>query len=434
MSAAPGASPRRRTIGESFSGRHNSLNALRLALALMVLVGHAGGLGGFGDVGGINGAGLGTFAVYGFFGISGFLIAGSAVRNRPGRYIWQRFLRIFPAFWVCLIVTALFFGILGWMGHHPAQCGLSCYFGASDSPLGYLYRNWFLPSAYIQQSAIAGTPSGIPLPLSWDGSLWTLFYEFLCYLGLMALAVSGCLRHRIVTLVGTVGLWALIVLITLTPSLDDQFNAVRNAVIMSLFKFAAVFLVGAVIYLYRDRIPDSGWLALGCSVVFVASLWLPNGTLPDGSARDPLLWFTDSDLLAPLVAYPLLWLGIHLPFQRVSARNDYSYGVYIYAYPVSQLLAIWGVQRWGYPAYVSLSVVATIPFAVASWWLIEKRALSLKKLELKSLPPRIRGIDRQAARSVRDGVPDGVPLESEKASTDSPIGTSTAAIPSRQGE
>jgi peptidoglycan/LPS O-acetylase OafA/YrhL len=90
-----------------------------------------------------------------------------------------------------------------------------------------------------------------------------------------------------------------------------------------------------------------------------------------------------STLIAPALSYPLLWLGIHLPFQRVGAHNDYSYVVYIYAFPVQQLLAMWQVQRWGYAAFVFLGVVGTVPFAVASWWLIEKRALKLKRLDLR---------------------------------------------------
>ena len=53
-------------------------------------------------------------AVVGFFGISGYLITGSAERSRPLRYLWQRFLRIFPAFWVCLVVTAFVIGAIAW--------------------------------------------------------------------------------------------------------------------------------------------------------------------------------------------------------------------------------------------------------------------------------------------------------------------------------
>ena len=127
-----------------------------------------------------------------------------------------------------------------------------------------------------------------------------------------------------------------------------------------------------MIWLYRDKIPDSGALALGCAALFVISLWLPFG------AHVPGFSLTSSNVFGPTLAYPILWLGTHLPFQKIGARNDYSYGVYIYAYPVQVLLALWGVQHWGYPAYLILSVLGTIPFAVASWWLVEERCLRLK--------------------------------------------------------
>ena len=47
----------------------------------------------------------------------------------------------------------------------------------------------------------------------------------------------------------------------------------------------------------------------------------------------------------------MIWLGIHLPLARVGAKNDYSYGLYIYGYPVSQLLVVWGLNP-----LVSLSI------------------------------------------------------------------------------
>ncbi len=83
-------------------------------------------------------------------------------------------------------------------------------------------------------------------------------------------------------------------------------------------------------------------------------------------------------MAAPFLVYPVLWLGIHLPLERVGTRNDYSYGIYIYAWPIQQFLAMWGVNHWGYPAYVALTISITVPFAVASWWLVEKHALKLK--------------------------------------------------------
>src|ERR1017187_6833294 len=163
-----------RTIGQSFDPRHNSLNFLRLVLALTVVISHAVALGGFGVQNGINLTGFGQIAVYGFFGISGFLIAGSALRNNAGRYLWQRFLRIFPAFWVCLIVTAFFFGVIGWYNMSPVlahHCGISCYVKEPGGPLGYVFHNLWLQ---INQATIARTlPSGYFRNV-WNGSLWTL--------------------------------------------------------------------------------------------------------------------------------------------------------------------------------------------------------------------------------------------------------------------
>jgi peptidoglycan/LPS O-acetylase OafA/YrhL len=363
---------------------------------MTVLLSHARGLGGFGQGGVINGTTLGTIAVYGFFGISGYLIAMSALRNGTGRFFWQRCLRILPGFWICLIVTVAFFGVIGWLTQPHPHCGFSCYFGTQSGGWDYLYRNWLLK---INQTSIAGTPSGVSLRLIWNGSLGTLWYEFLCYLILGLVAAAGLLRRRVFVLAGTVALWVVITIITLTPSYASHFNVYENWWIMYLAKLGLVFAVGAVAMLYRDRLPDSGWLALGCAGLFVASLWLPTGS------QVPEYYFSPPDLLTPLVVYPLIWLGVHLPFQRIGAQNDYSYGIYIYAYPVSQLLAMLGATRWGETPYLLLTVLATLPFAVASWWLVEKRALALKKVDPKVVAMRFRVAHRHGVEGPRTEAP-----------------------------
>jgi peptidoglycan/LPS O-acetylase OafA/YrhL len=367
-----------RTIAESLDARHNSLNFLRLILALMVVVSHAAAIGGYRIPTEINGTDIAQIAVYGFFAISGYLIAGSASRNSAGRYLWQRFLRIFPAFWVCLIVTAFFFGVVAWL-YHPAVpgCGITCYFNARlNNPYEYVYRNLLLQ---MNQNSIAGTPTrtfGV-----WNGSLWTLYFEFLCYLILMGLAIVGLLRRRRVVLIATAALWLAIAVITFTPSLDQRVAFSTNAFAMDILKLSVCFMVGAVIFLYRERIPDSQLLALGCAGLLTACLYWPNGQL------SPAFALTKSDILTPLIAYPLLWLGAHLPFQRVGRSNDYSYGIYIYGFPVAQLLVIFGVEQWGLLPYMAMSVLSTLLIAVASWWAIEKHALKLKSLTFGQIRP-----------------------------------------------
>ncbi len=373
-----------RTIGEALSPRHNSLNFLRLVLALAVIVSHSVAFGSFGWWGrwdSYNHTPLGTLAVYGFFGISGYLIAGSVLSHGPLRYLWQRFLRIFPAFWVCLILTASVFGVIAWYAVPQACPHFSCYLHGTNGPFSYLYRNALLK---VEQSSISGTPHGNYSPFAWgvwNGSSWTLFYEFICYLLLLALAVLGVLRHRLAVLGLTAALVVTIAVITLDPGLRAEFTVTHNWMLMNVMKFSAIFLVGALICLYRDRIPDSGWLALGCMAIFVADLVVPL------HGQRTVLGFAVSGIATPIIAYPLLWLGAHLPFQGVGARNDYSYGLYIYAFPVQQLLAIGGATQLGYVPFTVLVILATSVLAVASWWLVEKRALALKSLRLGTREP-----------------------------------------------
>jgi len=348
------------TIGQAFSPRHNSLNFLRLFMALMVIASHALVSGPFGnDQIFSDKTTIGTVAVFGFFGISGYLIAGSAAHNSLGRYLWQRFLRIFPAFWVCLVVTVVFFGSIGWISaHHLPHCGISCYL--QHRGLSFVTHNFFL--------RITQTSLGHGNPVN-NAPLWTLFYEFLCYLLLGGLAVLGLLKRRWVVVALAMMLWLAELVVAVRPhgyiSLDES----------SILMLGPVFLTGTLLYLFRDEIRDSRLLALGCAAGFVASMWVPIG--------GQLIFErpTSVDLLAPLVAYPLLWLGIHLPLQRVGATNDYSYGVYIYGAPVLSLLEEWRVEYWGYVPFLLIAVGAAFCFAAASWWLVERHALKLKKID-----------------------------------------------------
>jgi peptidoglycan/LPS O-acetylase OafA/YrhL len=320
------------TIGEAFQPRRNSLNFLRLVFAIAVMFSHSLTIGSFGSEVILGKTTLGTLAVYCFFCLSGYLIAGSATRNHVGRFLWQRVLRIFPAFWVCIIVTAFLFGPIGWYHMQPVlarNCGISCYLSESGGPFSYVFHNLWLQG---HQGTIANTLHPGLFQDIWNGSLWTLFFEFLCYLMLAVLSVVGLLRHRLAIVALASVVWLTEIVITAIPSLNQHFNPSHNWDVMKMLTFVPIFLAGSLLYLYRDKIPDSGVLAAASTLLALLGLALPVGN------HIPAFSLTSMDLTAVFLAYPLLWLGIHLPFHKVGARNDYSYGVYVYAFPVQQVL------------------------------------------------------------------------------------------------
>lgn len=366
-----------RVLGESLSNRNNSLNLLRLILASIVVLSHAAGLAGFNRwVGLVNGTSAAQIALFGFFAISGYLIAQSAMRSKPLRYLWKRFLRIFPGLLICLLVTAFGFGIIAWYASGPRSCGLSCYFGAPDSPFLYVAKNILLANPFMVQHTIAGTPTGYFA--AWNASIWTLFYEFACYVLLVILAVIGILRRRTVALLLFLALWASVILITVTPSLAVHFNRYAYISIAAMLRFSVVFLAGSILYLYRDRVPDSPWLALGSAGLYATGVLWPIFT----TGHEPTLDFTPIDIGSPFIVYPILWLGIHLPGRGIGAKNDLSYGIYIYGWPIAELLLIWNANRLGVATFEILALAATIPLAALSWWLVERPSLRLKSLSL----------------------------------------------------
>ena len=355
-------------LSRAFSSRKNSLGFLRYLLAALVVVDHSF------PISGLHGGtdplwrwskgqdSLGGIAVTGFFVISGFLVTRSWISSpSTGRYLWRRFLRIFPGFWVCLLVTALFLAPLAW---HHEHGGLGGYFNISvDTPAGYVYNNALL---HIHQWNIGALLQGTPYshsgyPQAWDGSLWTLIYEFKCYLMIAVLGLIGILtRHRGFVL----GLLAGFFVAAMSYQVDPTWAAKLLPVLKDPFvaRFGYVFLLGTVAALFADRIEIDDRLGLFAAIVFVV-------TLREGGFL--LLGY-------PALAYLCFYLAVRLPLSGFDKPGDFSYGTYIYAFPLQQLLAQHGMQRHGIVAFVAASLVAATAAAYVSWNLVEKPALKLK--------------------------------------------------------
>ena len=126
----------------------------------------------------------------GFFVLSGFLITRSyETVSSVGRFIWHRFLRIFPAFWTCLVVTAFGLAPLAFAYQHGT---LHHYFAEIPAPWSYVTSNFLLA---IYQQRIGTVFAHVPSPFDTNLSLWTLSPEFFCYLCVAALGIVGVIRR-----------------------------------------------------------------------------------------------------------------------------------------------------------------------------------------------------------------------------------------------
>lgn len=340
-------------LSERFDGKHNSLNFIRLSLAIFVIVYHAAPIGGFDVYLRIGDISLGHLAVAGFFCISGYLITQSRMRSTIGRYALKRSLRILPGFWACLIVTAFGVALLISLRTGDWNPGAALSYVTSNADMWNGAQN------------VGSTTSGLPYPESFNGSLWTLRFELLCYIMVaVALSIGFIKRNRLFILAAFVALTAGSVL---AP------DSVPQPLLDFLF-LTPFFLAGAVLYFYADRVTVSHKLALVAAVVFVAVALLGQGESLGGLP----------------VAYLCMYAGIVLPkwFQSVGRDNDISYGMYLYGFPVQHLLVAIGAAGAGQALYSVASVLATVPFAVASWFLIERPANNLGKRRSKAGAPR----------------------------------------------
>ena len=352
------------SLGEAFDPRRNALNVWRLLLAAEVILWHSFLATGHTPM--VPHAALQltwSVGVDGFFAISGFLITRSwAERPKTRDYLAARGLRILPGLWVCLIVTAFVIAPIGVavQGGSPKSLLLS------TGPISYVLTNSLV--LYVQQG-INGTPAGVPVSTSWNGSLWSLFFELLCYLAVLLLGVLGMVKYRWVSVGLLLGATALA--LVLGPLAAPGMGVWSFGQILA--RAAIMFAAGAVLYQWRDTIPANWWLvALCAAIVIAAGILLPDYRVVAG---------------LPL-AYAVVVSGTLV--RGPNLRNDFSYGMYIYAFPVQQVLVMAGLIWLNPLLFFGVATISTLPLAAASWFLIEKRAMRLKH-RIRRTEPAVTG-------------------------------------------
>jgi peptidoglycan/LPS O-acetylase OafA/YrhL len=229
---------------------------------------------------------------------------------------------------------------------------------------------WNLPGAFgyitgnvtlrIREWGIGDTLADMPFPRTWNGSLWTLFYEFGCYVLIGLFYVIKTFRRPI---------WTLNLFMVTTVLLAAHRSSLSGPVSFTDYPayLLAFFLAGAVISQFRNSIVINKSLFALAVLVIAASM----------SAG----WDV---LIAPFpLAYCVMWLSCKFPriVERLGDGSaDISYGMYIYAFPIQQLLVVAGVNEYGLIPLIITSITLTFLPAILSWFLVEKPCLRFKKL------------------------------------------------------
>lgn len=296
---------------------------------------------------------LGTIAVDGFFLVSGYLIAQSFENSRSvWDYLRKRVLRIYPAFLICSIICVLVVGPLG--GADPL--------GLPDHAMNATRV------LVLNAPVLPGIFPGLPYPAP-NGPMWTIAYEFRCYVLIALIGALGLLRLRLAIALGGF-LCLLLNAFALVPEIP-----VPAAIVGSLpetIRFTGIFLAGTSFYLFRDRIVYRGWLAALCAAGLFGALYFA-----------PLTEIA----LATIGAYAMFWFAFKAPSQiGAFVSEDISYGLYLYAWPVTSLLYYHGVTTDPWIAAMITLFVASI-FGWLSWRLVERPALALR-----STPGRVRAV------------------------------------------
>jgi len=331
----------------------NNFTFLRLLLAILVLLSHS-----FELMDGnrsreiltniFHTISFGELAVDGFFLLSGYLIVQSWQRQpHLLPFLRNRVLRIYPAFIVATLISAL---IVGPLGANPAD-----YF--------HNFQLWpFLKGMLLLQTpAVPTVFIGSPYP-DVNGSMWTIVYEFFCYLLVPLAALCGRAKHKY--------MWVMLFLFMIAVSAWQPLTKLLASglfinVGLRLFLF---FFAGGCFFLFREYIPyRKEGVILSLIIVFIG--------LHYRNFVDPILLIFGAYIFFSAAFTPAPFL------RRLDRWGDISYGVYLYGWPIQKLLIWYKISSSPWWIFI-LSCLGSAVAGALSWYFIERQFLRLKSYPL----------------------------------------------------
>jgi peptidoglycan/LPS O-acetylase OafA/YrhL len=348
------------------SNHANSFDFMRFLGASLVIYGHAYPLSNRGTVDHLQMWSGGVFptahmGVAIFFVVSGYLIAQSLTTSPSVKnFLWKRCLRIFPGLIIATLVTVFVIGPI-----------------ITTLPIkDYIFNKETLK--YIQSIKLYPPyPSNLPgvfdslSDKTVNGSLWTLPFEFTFYI--LLLTASLIFKNlRWILLLGFISLWASFFFWFDILQTSSSKLPLLHLRLFNLFDFALYFLSGSTAYFFKDIIHFKGYIAITLLLLWISSYLLTN--VYPYPPLSSIMW-----VRYIVLPYLVLYLSnIKGSLNYFGRHGDISYGLYIYAFPIQQVIIATFGQATPILYIVILSFLLTIPIAWMSWIWVEKPALKFK--------------------------------------------------------
>lgn len=322
-----------------FGQHHNAFGIIRLLFASLVIVSHTPELidgnrsrelltRTFGTIS------FGELAVDGFFIVSGYLIVGSFIKRPVAiTFLIKRIARIYPAFIAASLVCVFIVAPLA---------------GATIRDILHSLRYTLLAIISLRSPSVTNVFNGTPYPIL-NGAMWTISYEFGCYLLVLALGMMGLLRRR----------WLIFALAVICMvAFEQTYFQGHN----QHLRLVSIFLFGSLFFLWQDKIVYKPIYTVAALAALIGFMFIP--TLAEPAVAT----------LGSYVVFSIAVLGGSWAIARVNNRDDISYGVYLYAWPIEKLI-LWFLPFHNLLLVGTMTLFGACGCGWLSWHGLEKRVM-----------------------------------------------------------
>lgn len=346
-------------LSEAFVGKRNNFNLIRIIAAFAVLVTHSFALAEgtptaepWRDTIGMT---MGAIAVDIFFLTSGFLVSGSLLRGGGLlTYFRSRILRIYPGLFMMLFVTV--FAVFPLIG----SLAVADYFRNFRVWI-YLLKTGSLLLGV--GTSLPGVFANNPIGDLVNGSLWSMPHEVRLYVLLAGVWwICTKINQERVQSLGRIALG-----IAVTAGAYLIFSRLMLGEDRTTSRLIFMFFTGVAFQTYKEKIRINGnAIAILSGLILAAIIW--------GNHK---LFYALYVIALPWVLFFAAFVRSPI-FANYNKIGDYSYGVYIYAWPIQQLL-LWAYAGMSAHALLGYSAGLSLVCAILSWHFVESPALRLKR-------------------------------------------------------